>query len=402
MTPRAIGDVMHLARRRVDVDPTAAYREIGVRSFGRGIFHKPPVLGAELGNKKVFWIQPGDLVINIVFAWEGAVAAATAEEQNMCGSHRFLTYEVDKDLADPEYIRLLLLSDGGLALLGRVSPGSAGRNRTLNREAFEAERLDLPGVEEQDRFVKRARTVAEPCRALEGLQDQSRNQLRKILPAMAHRPDLSVDQKLGRGWNEFPLSELLRPGGEVHPVEVDRTYPNFGVLSFGRGLFSKPPVEGARTSARELFRVRAGQFVYSRLFAFEGAFGRVPTHFDGWFVSNEFPVFDCDDAHVVAEFLAAYFQAPESWAALAGSSRGLGLRRQRLHPELLMEHRLLVPPRREQDAFTVAFELVEKVEQLRDRQMARVKSIVPSLLNRSLVRALDQRPTRTGAPSPRD
>ena len=48
--------------------------EIGVRSFGRGIFHKEPIDGTALGNKRVFRIEPGDLVLSNVFAWEGAVA----------------------------------------------------------------------------------------------------------------------------------------------------------------------------------------------------------------------------------------------------------------------------------------------------------------------------------------
>ena len=61
-------------------------------------------------------------------------------------------------------------------------------------------------------------------------------------------------------------------------------YPNLGIYSFGRGLFAKPSISGATTSAPKLFRVRSGQFIYSRLFAFEGAFGVVPEHMDGWYV----------------------------------------------------------------------------------------------------------------------
>ena len=48
--------------------------------------------GESLGSKKVFWVEPGELVINIVFAWEGAVAIVPLEIEGYCGSHRFRAY----------------------------------------------------------------------------------------------------------------------------------------------------------------------------------------------------------------------------------------------------------------------------------------------------------------------
>jgi type I restriction enzyme S subunit len=36
--------------------------------------------GLDIGSKKVFYIEPGDFVLNIVFAWEGAVAVTSDAE----------------------------------------------------------------------------------------------------------------------------------------------------------------------------------------------------------------------------------------------------------------------------------------------------------------------------------
>jgi hypothetical protein len=43
-------------------------------------FQKPAITGLELGNKRIFKIEPWDLVFNNVFAWEGAIAVARAED----------------------------------------------------------------------------------------------------------------------------------------------------------------------------------------------------------------------------------------------------------------------------------------------------------------------------------
>ena len=67
---RPMGEVAPLVRRPVPVDPEGIYREIGIRSFARGVFHKTPTTGLEIGQKRVFAIEQGDLLFNIVFAWE--------------------------------------------------------------------------------------------------------------------------------------------------------------------------------------------------------------------------------------------------------------------------------------------------------------------------------------------
>jgi len=61
-TTLPIGQVLEEIKRPVIVDPEAEYRQIGIRSHGRGLFTKEPVTGESLGAKKVYWVEPGDLV----------------------------------------------------------------------------------------------------------------------------------------------------------------------------------------------------------------------------------------------------------------------------------------------------------------------------------------------------
>jgi type I restriction enzyme S subunit len=84
-------EIAPLVRRPIETAPDQFYPEVGIRSFGRGVFHKEPKTGLELGEKRLFEWKLGDLLFNIVFAWEGAVAVASQEEDGKVGSHRFLT-----------------------------------------------------------------------------------------------------------------------------------------------------------------------------------------------------------------------------------------------------------------------------------------------------------------------
>lgn len=151
-----------------------------------------------------------------------------------------------------------------------------------------------------------------------------------------------------KDWPKVRLGEVLHRTSAAIAVRADVEYPNFGVYSFGRGLFRKPPISGASTSASTLYRAKAGQFVYSRLFAFEGAYGFVSPEFDGYCVSNEFPLFDCNLDRVLPEFIAGYVRQPHIWRGIAETATGVGHRRQRVQPTGLLAYELPLPPLAEQ------------------------------------------------------
>jgi type I restriction enzyme S subunit len=167
-------------------------------------------------------------------------------------------------------------------------------------------------------------------------------------------------------WPIVPLGEVLRETRDSHPVDREKSYPNFGIYSYARGVFAKPPIEGMATSASMLYRARAGQFVYSRLFAFEGAYAVVPAEMDGHFVSNEFPLFDADAQRLLPGFLHRYISIPRIWREIAEMSTGVGHRRQRVHPDQLLTFRIPLPPLAEQRRIVARIEeLAAKIAEAR-------------------------------------
>lgn len=146
---KPMGKVAPLVRRQIDVHPDCSYPEVGIRSFGRGIFHKHPIMGIDVGSKKLYSIYSGDLLFNIVFAWEGAVAVARPDDHGRVGSHRFLTCVPNQKLATPEFLRFYFLTPEGLRCIGEASPGGAGRNRTLGIRKLEGIEVPVPSLPSQ-------------------------------------------------------------------------------------------------------------------------------------------------------------------------------------------------------------------------------------------------------------
>jgi type I restriction enzyme S subunit len=161
------------------------------------------------------------------------------------------------------------------------------------------------------------------------------------------------------GWEMVPVGDVVTLTRD--PVKVVSTddYPNLGIYSFGRGAFPKPPIKGIATSAQTLFRVRAGQFIYSRLFAFEGAFAVVPNEMDGFFVSNEYPAFDIDLSRILTDYLRIAICRPAAWHEMAGMTVGMGHRRQRLQPDAFLTHEIALPSLGEQRRIASALNAID-------------------------------------------
>jgi type I restriction enzyme S subunit len=168
-----------------------------------------------------------------------------------------------------------------------------------------------------------------------------------------------------RAWPKVALGELLQDASDPVRVQQDAEYPNFGIYSFGRGLFAKPPISGMQTSAGTLYRVRAGNFIYSRLFAFEGSYALVDDAFDGHFTSNEYPSFSLDKSRLEPGFLKAYFQFPRVWQEIAMGSKGVGSRRIRVQPDKVLAHQIPLPSLAEQQAIVNRIDaLAEKTREV--------------------------------------
>lgn len=137
----------------VNVEPVKLYREIGIRSHGRGLFHKEPVTGKSLGNKRVFKIHVPAFVVNIVFAWEHAIAVTSDNEKGFIASHRFPMFVPVDGKSTLPFVRFFFLRKYGKHLLGLASPGGAGRNKTLGQKNFEKLRVIFPEVDEQQKIA---------------------------------------------------------------------------------------------------------------------------------------------------------------------------------------------------------------------------------------------------------
>jgi type I restriction enzyme S subunit len=183
-----ISDLLSKALKPVTVEADRIYREIGIRSHGKGVFHKDLVSGKQIGNKRVFWVVKDAFIVNIVFAWEQAVATTSDAEEGMIASHRFPMYVAKLGRCDVRFLKHFFLTVRGKRLLGLASPGGAGRNRTLGQKEFEKLEILLPqDVTEQVRIVECLSSIDDlidvHIRQLEALKTHKKGLIQQLFPS---------------------------------------------------------------------------------------------------------------------------------------------------------------------------------------------------------------------------
>lgn len=345
-----ISDLVANQPQSEKLDGETEYRLLGVRLEGRGAFHRETKLGASISASTLTRVHEGDFVYSRLFAWLGAFSLIGPDLDGCYVSNEFPVFRLDREKVDSTYLLWWLLRTETLRLVESECTGSTPLTRNRFKEKFFLDlKIPLPSLIEQKRIVAK---VQEAFRALDRaatLHAQTVADFDRLLIALAHRDDLTEDQKRERGWRKLRLGDVMHL--DLDPVKVDpsQDYPNLGIYSFAKGLFEKPPISGLATSATVLNRVKSGQFIFSRLFAFEGSYGYVSADFEGFYVSGEYPTFTCIPGECRAEFVYAHFKPERIWQSLSAKSKGLGLRRQRVQPPAILTHEAWVPPMPEQD-----------------------------------------------------
>nr|WP_255407370.1 restriction endonuclease subunit S [Blastococcus haudaquaticus] len=329
-----MGDALRLERRPVQVDPTAQYSPIGVRSFAKGLIRYQACTGAELSKLRYFELPAESLVVSNIKAWEGAVAVAGKGDVDLVASNRFLAYVPVIDDLCVRYIWHYFASDAGTTALSKASPGSADRNRTLGIKAFEALSVPLPSLPEQQEYV----AYLDRLFAMSAQSEEATNSAVAVVASLRNQLVRNSDHI------EVGLGELASQVQRPRAVLPNETFRTAGVRWYGEGLFERDVLPGSAIEAKLLYEVKPGDLVYNRLFAWKGSFALASKSHDGLVVSSEFPTLRIDEDRVLPEFLREWLALPSVWdRVISLSSGGTPTSRNRLKVEALLTLKVPLP-----------------------------------------------------------
>ena len=177
---KPMSEVAPIVRRKIEITVDGEYPELGARSFGKGIFHKPTLIGAELDWQKLYTVHSGDLVLSNIKAWEGAIAAAGDNDHGRVGSQRYITCVPVERVTTANFLAFYLLTQEGIEQIQAASPGSADRNRTLAMKRLEKIKVPVPDYDKQLWFNQLQSYVEKIKQA----QSENATELEALMPSI--------------------------------------------------------------------------------------------------------------------------------------------------------------------------------------------------------------------------
>lgn len=331
----ALGELLRRSDESAAIDPAAEYHEVTIKLWGKGVVSRGKIRGSDVVSVRRV-VRPNQLILSKIDARNGAIGLIPQELDGAIVSNDFPSFEFrDPDRCDAAFMGWLVRSAPFVELCKAASEGTTNRVR-IKEDRFLDQPVALPPLPEQQALVTRLDTLAEKTRQVEAHLDAVERDAERLVRAYIFHPP-------GEQPTKRPMSELVCQRQPDVTVDVTAQYRFAGVYSFGRGVFPSVIKSGSEFAYERLSTVRAGDFTYPKLMAWEGALGVVPPECDGRVVSPEFPVFSINTDEVLPEVLDVYFRTPEIWPALAELSGGTNVRRRRLQPSAFLGYEMPVP-----------------------------------------------------------
>jgi type I restriction enzyme S subunit len=146
---RVLGDILRLSEDQVPILPTESYPQVGVKSFGCGLFAKSAIRGSETTYRHFNRLYDGAIVLSQVKGWEGAVAVCGADLVGWFVSPEYRTFRCKSEEVRPDYLSVLACTEWFWGRLAAATRGVGARRERTRPEHFLAIELPMPPVEKQ-------------------------------------------------------------------------------------------------------------------------------------------------------------------------------------------------------------------------------------------------------------
>ena len=213
----------------------------------------------------------------------------------------------------------------------------------------------------------------------------------KTLQAYKHLASVTVDMVkahfIEMFWSDkYPFVEmrsLLHQNTKTERITNPQDEKYVTVALYGKGVRERN-IEKYDPKPFTGYRVHAGQFIYSRIDARNGAFGIIPGELEGAVVSKDFPTFDIDSQRITNEYLM--FSVLEDNFIQQINRNSIGTtNRQRVSEEAFMSYEIKLPSVEEQFQFAAYKAQGDKSLHLLERTINETQALRKKIVEENFV-----------------
>lgn len=200
------------------------------------------------------------------------------------------------------------------------------------------------------------------------------------------------------GANEFQETELgplpahwkvVRLGEVMYEVDKksrcvsikpEELYTTLVTRLYARGVAVKERIFGHKIAAEQMYVVREGDFIFSKINIRKGAFGIISSTLDGAIVSAEHPILRPFDT-LCLEYLSFHLSLPETWERFKLEAKGFS-GKERVKPREFLSVYIPLPPQEEQRAIARVLRAVQQARDATQQVIDAAQQLKKSLMQR--------------------
>jgi type I restriction enzyme, S subunit len=362
--------------------PDKPYLAIGIRSHCKGTFQKPNSDPEKIAMDKLYMVKENDLIVNITFAWEGAIAIVKKEDDGGLVSHRFPTYTFNENVSSCSFFQYVFVQKKFRTILDLISPGGAGRNRVLSKKDFLKIKVKLPTIPEQQKIAAFLTAIDEKIQQLAKKKDLL-EQYKKGVMQKIFNQEIRFKDDNGNDFADWE-GKKIEPYLKLY-VEKVKANTDIPILTSSRnGLFMQKDYFDNRelSNEGEYGVVPRGYFTYRHMSDDSTFKFNINNICDKGAVSKEYPVFTTQSLDSV--FLQLKLNHGDEFKTFAIIQKRGGTRT-RLYFNRLTQLVISMPTLPEQQKIANFISAIDEKINLVNQQLEKTKEYKKSLLQKMFI-----------------
>lgn len=256
-----LGCVLVQDRDEVKIEPEKAYCTAGIYSFGKGLFERNRITGAETAYKVLYRLHKDQFVVSRLNGWEGAVDVVPETLEGCLVSNEYPTFSISPGRAHPDYLRWIARWPGFWDRL--VPRGSMVRRKRVQPDQLLEVEIPLPPLLDQKRIAERLSILNREISRVE----QGQLEAARLGEAMVEAAVWEVFQQgIAGGWPTEPMSDVaeVNPPRDRIPQDAQVSLVPMAALNEREGRIAPEERQGDEVR-RGYKQFRKGDVLFARI-----------------------------------------------------------------------------------------------------------------------------------------
>jgi type I restriction enzyme S subunit len=268
--------------------------------------------------------------------------------------------------------------------------------KNVNKGIVESFKIPVPPLSEQKKIAYVLSIVQEAKEKTEDVIKAAKDLKKSMMKHLFTYGPVSLEEAENIPLKETEIGlvpeewEVVKVGEIFEKIEKNERkinvkereiYKQITVKLYAKGVILREVTKGKKIKVKTQYRVRTGDFIFSKIDARNGAYGFIPSNLNNGIVSGDFPLLSLKTSKVLREFCEMYLSLEKNWLCLRNYAVGTTNRKRIGSKEFLDYIKIPLPPLSEQKKIASILSAIDQKIEAEESMKKALEDLFKSLLH---------------------